>query len=198
MIPIVSTPASTDPDSKSRSVLFNLLTQMILKVQPVHAFKFVRDLASEECPYLNMRSSAIGLLRRLVVRAFNRSLQAEDDPFASRLLLEEYKPILFQSPILEKKEAGPESIDAQEMNRLVEILGFFYVLLARDKNNLTGVRDTKGTQELRDRIVGPLKAISSELESTSEDPSVLFSVRSISVSLERIEEMVSGIEDRSI
>ncbi|CCO37567.1 hypothetical protein BN14_11723 [Rhizoctonia solani AG-1 IB] len=198
MIPVVSTPASTDPDSKSRAVLFNLLTQMILKVQPVHAFKFVRDLASEECPYLNMRSSAIGLLRRLVVRAFNRSPQAEDDPFASRLLLEEYKHILFQSPILEKKEAGPESIDAQEMNRLVEILGFFYVLLARDKNNLTGVRDTKGTQELRDRIVDPLKAISSELESTSEDPSVLFSVRSISVSLERIEEIVSGIEDRSI
>jgi hypothetical protein len=101
------------------------------------------------------------------------------------------------------------------MNRLVEILGFFYVLLARDKNNLvllfliahtlvkltafqTGVRDTKGTQDLKDRIVDPLKAISSELESTSEDPSVLFSVRSISVSLERIEEIVSGIEDRSI
>ncbi|ELU38412.1 central kinetochore-associated domain-containing protein [Rhizoctonia solani AG-1 IA] len=71
IIPMISTPASTDPDSKSRATLFNLLTQIILKVQPSHAFKFIRDLASEECPYLNMRSSAISLLRRLVVRAFN-------------------------------------------------------------------------------------------------------------------------------
>ncbi|KAG8760360.1 hypothetical protein FRC11_000530 [Ceratobasidium sp. 423] len=45
IIPMMSTPAATDPDSKSRARLFNLLTQIILKVQPVHAFKFVRDLA---------------------------------------------------------------------------------------------------------------------------------------------------------
>ncbi|CAE6376283.1 unnamed protein product [Rhizoctonia solani] len=189
IIPIVSTPASTDPDPENRAALFNLLTQMILKVKPVHAFKFVRDLASDECPYLNMRSSAIGLLRRLVARAFSHTPQADNDPFASRMLLEEYKSILFQSPVLEEKNAeGSKSVDAQEMNRCVEVLGFFYVLLARDENNLTGVRDNESIRELRDKLVKPLKAISSELESSSEDPSVFFAVRSVSVSLERIEE----------
>ncbi|CAE6477432.1 unnamed protein product, partial [Rhizoctonia solani] len=109
----------------------------IFVVQPVHAFKFVRDLASEECPYLNMRSSAVGLLRRLVARTFSQAPPPKDDPFASRLLLEEYKSILFRSPVLEQKDmGGSKSVDVQEMNRLVEVLGFFYVLLARDTDNL--------------------------------------------------------------
>ncbi|KAF8667192.1 hypothetical protein RHS04_09349 [Rhizoctonia solani] len=193
---MISTSASTDPDSKSRATLFNLLTQIILKVQASHAFKFIRDLASDEYPYLNMRSSAISLLRRLVVRAFNHHPPAKDDPFASPLLLEEYNPILFQSPILEEKEAeGLKSIDTQEMHRLVEVLGFFYVLLARDEKNSTGVRSPENIKILRDKLVGPLTRISSEQEPISEDPSLFFAMRSISVSLERIEEIVSRIKD---
>ncbi|KAJ1301933.1 hypothetical protein OPQ81_000772 [Rhizoctonia solani] len=192
IIPVISIPASTDPDSKSRATLFNLLTRIILKFQPVHAFKFVRDLASEECPYLNMRSSAIGLLRRLVVRAFSQNQPSNDDPFASRLLLEEYKPILLQSSILEEKDIeGSKSIDTQEMNRLVEVLGFFYVLLARDEVNLSGVRDAQTIQELKGKLIEPLKRLIPEMESSSDDPSLLFSVRSVSISLERIEDIIS-------
>ncbi|CAE6374135.1 unnamed protein product [Rhizoctonia solani] len=195
IIPMISTPASTDPDSKSRATLFNLLTQIILKVQPSHAFKFIRDLASEECPYLNMRSSAISLLRRLVVRAFNHDPPARDDPFASQLLLEEYNPILLQSPVLEEKEAeGLKFVDTQEMNRLVEVLGFFYVLFARDGKNLTGVRSAESIKVLRNKLVVPLTKITCEQEPVLEDPSLYFAMRSISVSLERIEEIISRIE----
>ncbi|CUA75586.1 hypothetical protein RSOLAG22IIIB_11856 [Rhizoctonia solani] len=192
-VQMVSTPASTDPDPKNRAVLFNLLTRMILQVQPVHAFKFVRDLASEECPYLNMRSSAVGLLRRLVVRAFSQDPPSKDDPFASRLLLEEYKAILLQSPVLEEIDLeGSKSADAQEINRLVEVLGFFYVLLARDNNNLSGVRDLETVQELKDKLVNPLKKLVNEVDAVRDDPSLFFSLGSISVSLERIEEIISN------
>ncbi|CAE6345365.1 unnamed protein product [Rhizoctonia solani] len=177
LIPMVSTPASTDPDPKNRAVLFNLLTRMILQVQPVHAFKFVRDLASEECPYLNMRSSAVGLLRRLVVRAFSQDPPSKDDPFASRLLLEEYKAILLQSPVLEEIDLeGSKSADAQEINRLVEVLGFFYVLLARDNKNLSGVRDLETVQELKDKLVNPLKKLVNEVDAVRDDPSLFFSL----------------------
>ncbi|CAE6462240.1 unnamed protein product [Rhizoctonia solani] len=194
LVPVISTPASTDPDPKHRATLFTLLTRMILTVRPIHAFKFVQDLASEECPYLNMRSAAIGLLRRLVVRAFSQHPPLEDDPFTSRLLLEEYKSILLQSPVLEEMNlTGSKSADAQEINRLVEVLGFFYVLLARDENNLSGVRDTESIRELRDKLVNPLKRLVSEVDDTLDDPSLFFSLRSISVSLERIEEIMSGI-----
>ncbi|QRW23243.1 YAP/Alf4/glomulin family protein [Rhizoctonia solani] len=105
---------------------------------------------------------------------------ARDDPFASQLLLEEYNPILLQSPVLEEKEAeGLKFVDTQEMNRLVEVLGFFYVLFARDGKNLTVV---------------PLTKITCEQEPVLEDPSLYFAMRSISVSLERIEEIISRIE----
>ncbi|KAL5638048.1 hypothetical protein ACGC1H_002345 [Rhizoctonia solani] len=194
LIPIISTPASTDPDPKHRAMLFTLLTRMILTVQPMHAFKFVRDLASEECPYLNMRSAAVGLLRKLVVRAFSQNPPVEDDPFASRLLLEDYKSILLQSPLFEGIDfAGSKSADAQEVNRLVEVLGFFYVLLARDENNLSGVRDTESIRELRNKLVNPLKKLASAVDATLDDPSLFFALGSISVSLERMEEVMSGI-----
>ncbi|CAE6434978.1 unnamed protein product [Rhizoctonia solani] len=194
LIPMVSTPASTDPDPKKRATLFKLLTQMIFKVQPVHAFKFVRDLASEECPYLNMRSSAVGLLRGLVVRAFSQDPPSKDDPFATRVLLEEYKSILLQSPVLEEKDMEEsKSVDAQEVNRLVEVLGFFYVLLARDEKNLSGVRDAEAIQELKNKLVSPLKTVISKVDSAGDDPSLFFAVRSISISLERIEEIISGV-----
>ncbi|ELU36347.1 hypothetical protein AG1IA_09624 [Rhizoctonia solani AG-1 IA] len=104
--------------------------------------------------------------------------------------------IHLRSPILEEKEAeGLKSIDTQEMHRLVEVLGFFYVLLARDEKNSTGVRSPENIKILRDKLVGPLTRISSEQEPISEDPSLFFAMRSISVSLERIEEIVSRIKD---
>ncbi|KDN45809.1 hypothetical protein RSAG8_04642, partial [Rhizoctonia solani AG-8 WAC10335] len=193
---IPASPLLCYPDPKNRATLFNLLTRMILKVQPVHAFKFVRNLASEECPYLNMRSSAVGLLRRLVVRAFSQVPPSKDDPFASRLLLEEYKPILLQSSVLEEKDLeGSKSVDAQEMNRLVEVLGFYYVLLARDENNSSGARDIETIRELKDKLVNPLKKLISEMDSAQDDPSIFFSLRSMSISLERIEEIISGISN---
>lgn len=99
---------------------------MVFKVQRTVGFRLVRDLASKECPFPNMRASAIGLLRRLVVRAFSQGMPRVDDPFRSRVLLEEFNPILFS------KEAD----DVQEMNRVVEALGFYQVLLGRDEANV--------------------------------------------------------------
>ncbi|KAG8713605.1 hypothetical protein FRC09_018534 [Ceratobasidium sp. 395] len=194
IIPAVSSVSATDPVPETRAASFHVLTEIILKVHPEVAFDLVRQLAGEECPFSNMQSAAIGLLRRLVVRAFNKKPPAADDPFAAPILLREYAPILFKSPLLDETVANDSKVkDPQEVNRIVESLGFYYVLLARDTNNLTGVRDPAFLKETNTTFVGPLRKRLALWGAESNDQETQAAARTIELSLERVEDMLSNL-----
>ncbi|KAG8775997.1 hypothetical protein FRC12_001141 [Ceratobasidium sp. 428] len=190
----VSSVSATDPVPETRAASFRVLTEIVLKVHPETAFDLVRQLAGEECPFSNMRSAAIGLLRRLVVRAFNKKLPAADDPFAAPILLQEYGPILFKSPLLDETVANDSEVkDPQEVNRIVESLGFYYVLLARDTNNLTGVRDPMFWNETNTKFVGPLNKRLALWGAESNDQETQAAARTIEMSLERVRDTLSNL-----
>ncbi|KAG8679629.1 hypothetical protein FRC08_016854 [Ceratobasidium sp. 394] len=195
LVPTVSSVAATDPVPRTRAAAFRLLTRIILRVHPEIAFGLVHQLAGEECPFPNMRASAVCLLRQLVVQAFVKKPPAEDNPFAARILLQEYAPILFKSYLLDEAAAGAsESADPQEINRIVESLGFYYVLLARDTENLTGVRDPQFVKETGTKFVAPLKEKLPRWGAEAEDQETQFVARTAEVSLERVEELLSNLE----
>ncbi|KAG8736351.1 hypothetical protein FRC10_009412, partial [Ceratobasidium sp. 414] len=194
MVPAVSSVAATDPTPETRAAAFRLLTQITLKVHPEIAFGLVHQLADEACPFPNMRASAVGLLRQLVVRAFSKNPPAKDDPFAARILLQEYASILFRSYLLNGAAANaPEPADPQEINRIVESLGFYYVLLARDTENLTGVRDLEFSKEMNTKFVAPLKQKMPVWGAEAEGQGTQFVARTAEVSLERVEEFLSNL-----
>ncbi|KAG9079962.1 hypothetical protein FRC06_007246 [Ceratobasidium sp. 370] len=193
MVPAISSVAATDPTPEIRAAAFRLLTRIVLKVHPEIAFGLVHQLANEECPFPNMRASAVCLLRQLVVRAFDTRPPAKDDPFAARILLREYAPILFRSYLLDGTTANvSEPADPQEINRIVESLGFYYVLLARDTKNLTGVRDPEFSNETGAEFVAALKQ-KMPLWAETEDQETQFVARTAQVSLERVEELFSNL-----
>ncbi|KAF8601868.1 hypothetical protein BDV93DRAFT_607828 [Ceratobasidium sp. AG-I] len=192
LVPLVSSVAATDSNPTTRGVSFSLLTQIILAVHPEVAFGLVRELIGEECPFPNMRASAVALLRQLVVRAFSRTPRSEDDPFAARMLLDEFATILFRSPLLEDDDT--DLVDDQEMSRVVECLGLYNVLLGRDKENLTGVRDPEFTKETNTKFVKPLRQLISRLGLDSDDDATRLAIRATEVSLERVELAMAGMK----
>ncbi|QRV82231.1 YAP/Alf4/glomulin family protein [Ceratobasidium sp. AG-Ba] len=194
--PSVSLVAATDSRPAIRSSAFRLLSQTLHKVHSEVAFGLVRQLVDEECPYSNMRSSAVGLLRQLVVRAFSRKPQStEDDPFAARILLQEYADILFASSLLDDTLESVEAVDPQEMNRIIESLGFYYVVLARDKDNSTGVRDAASVEKIDREFISLLNRRLPEWQSTSDNEDIQSALRLISFQLERVEEMIKSLKN---
>ncbi|KAG9119245.1 hypothetical protein FRC07_005805 [Ceratobasidium sp. 392] len=195
IVPAISSVAATDPRPDTRAAAFRLLTQIVLKVHSEVAFGLVHQLVGEDCPFMNMRASAVSLLRQLVVRAFSKKPPAADDPFAARILLQEYAPILFRSYLLGGAATTSSEVpDPQEINRIVESLGFYYVLLARDTDNLTGVRDPKFQNETNAEFIAPLKQRLIAWGAESEDQQTQFAARTTEVSLERVEEMLANLE----
>ncbi|KAJ3003363.1 hypothetical protein NUW54_g5340 [Trametes sanguinea] len=129
-------------------------------------------LADEDVP-CQMRIAAIGLLKEALLEALSSK---DQNLFASPHLLSTFGPIvlrpeplnMFDTVTLEQFLEGPEPL------RLVESLGFYYVLLQRDQHNRTGVRDRDSLSNVQRSLLAPLErrlgTWKTELATTTSEP----------------------------
>lgn len=78
-----------------------------------------------------MRVAAVGLLKDAVMEALTSK---EKNPFSSPILFEVIVGKMFRFDADESKRLE-ELVETSETKRLVEMLSFYYILLARDKDN---------------------------------------------------------------
>ncbi|KAF8189305.1 hypothetical protein BJ912DRAFT_967076 [Pholiota molesta] len=184
--------ASAHPDPAIRHQTFRVLSLLLSTSEPrlkfQHLVEYTRD---SEFP--QMRVAAVGLLKEALLQSLSTP-RRKDDPFCSPLFLRSFGPILFR---LDPPDlfAGALSLkDFQEMaepGRLVECLSLYYVLLRRDQENLTGIRDRDILKSIEHSLLTPLR---SNIERWMSDPAISNShlhditpIVSLKIGLERVD-----------
>ncbi|KAL7284111.1 hypothetical protein ACG7TL_001391 [Trametes sanguinea] len=148
--------ASNHSDPDIRHYTFRILSLVLELSPPPMRFGLLRELLTDEDVPRQMRIAAVGLLKEALLEALASEGQ---NIFASPHLLSTFGPIvlrpdppgMFDTATLEDFVDGPEPL------RLVECLGFYYVLLQRDKHNRTGVRDFDSLSNVQRALLVPLE-----------------------------------------
>ncbi|KAI8969429.1 hypothetical protein BD414DRAFT_428621 [Trametes punicea] len=173
--------ASAHPDPDIRHYTFRILSLVLRLSPPLIRFRLLEELLADEETPSRMRIAAIGLLKEAVLEGLSDQGQ---NIFASPHLLSTFGPIVlrpdppdvFQTITLDELLDGPEPL------RLVECLGFYYVLLQRDQMNRTGVRDADSLNNVQRSLIQPLETcirswksaeLASQSSGTREDEQAL-------------------------
>ncbi|KAI0646409.1 hypothetical protein C8Q79DRAFT_962504 [Trametes meyenii] len=145
----------TDPDI--RHYTFRILSLVLGLSPPPVRFQVLKDLLSDEDMPPQIRIAAVGLLKEAVLEGLSA-----DDPnvFASGHLLPTFGPIVLQPDPPDALDAVnvDDFLDGPEPLRLVECLGLYYVLLQRDRQNKTGIRNVDSLRNVQRSLLSPLGA----------------------------------------
>lgn len=145
------------PSPLLRHIAFRLLSTLIESLtSPPLKLSLLIELI-KDCPWPQLRTAAIGILRGAVLAEIETAQAAKKDSeqslFASPALLDALGPILFRLEpldLFEKCASAPASQEAERKMRddilkfadsempamIAGALNFYYVLLSRDMNNL--------------------------------------------------------------
>lgn len=131
--------ASNHPDPDLRHYTFRVIS-LVLGLSPsALRFRFLQDLLSDEELPPQMRVATVGLLKEAVLEGLSSS---DKNLFASPQLLATFGPLVLRPdpPDLFDKVPLNDFLESSEALRLVECLGFYYVLLLRDAQNRVRTR----------------------------------------------------------
>ncbi|KAG1797705.1 uncharacterized protein HD556DRAFT_1440655 [Suillus plorans] len=189
--------ASTHLDPFIRHFSLRLIALILARLPSVFQQQILITLASGvELP--QMRAAAVGLLKEFVLDALQiPALSGEQNVFASPLLIRSFGPILFTtmpSDYLSTVQVADDIEKSLEPSRIAEVLSFYYVLLQRDKDNKTGIRDPDNIASVESSLLRPLRSFLEKWSNTAANP--ILSVISLQIGLERIDYAVQTIRSR--
>lgn len=138
--------ACINEDPSIRHIAFRIIGTMLSLLPAIERMHALHDMLTES-PFPSMRVSGVGLLKEAVLEALSgiSGTGINKSPFASPALLQTFGPVVMRSdpPDLFAKPANDgglaKFLDSQEPKRLVECLGFYYILLLRDQSNLVSL-----------------------------------------------------------
>ncbi|KAG1867284.1 hypothetical protein DFJ58DRAFT_130308 [Suillus subalutaceus] len=178
--------ASTHLDPFVRHFSLRLIALILAQLPSVLQQQILITLASDT-EFPQMRAAAIGLLKGFVLEALQvPTPSGEPNVFASPLLIRSFGPILFRtmpSDYLSTVQVAGDIEKSLEPSRIAEVLSFYYVLLQRDRDNKTGIRDPDNIASVESSLLRPLRSF---LEKWSNAKPVL-SLISLQIGLERID-----------
>lgn len=189
--------ASTHLDPFIRHFSLRLIALILAQLPSVLQQQILITLASDaELP--QMRAAAIGLLKEFVLEALQvPASSGEQNVFASPLLMRSFGPILFRtmpSDYLSTVQVADDIEKSLEPSRIAEVLSFYYVLLQRDRDNKTGIRDPDSIASVESSLLRPLRPFLEKWSNTESKP--ILSIISLQIGLERIDYAVQIIRSR--
>lgn len=189
--------ASTHLDPFIRHFSLRLIALILARLPSMSQQQILMTLASDaELP--QMRAAAIGLLKEFVLEALQfPALSGEQNVFASPLLIRSFGPILFRTmppDYFSEVQVAGDIEKSLEPSRIAEVLSFYYVLLQRDKDNKTGIRDPDNIASVESSLLRPLRSFLEKWLDAEAEP--ILSVISLQIGLERIDYAVQIIRSR--
>lgn len=138
--------ACINEDPSIRHIAFRIIGTLLSRLPAIERMHALHDMLTES-PFPAIRVSGVGLLKEAVLEALSDNLVTgiNKSPFASPALLQTFGPVVMRPdpPDLFAKPANDgglaKFLDSQEPKRLVECLGFYYILLLRDQSNLVSL-----------------------------------------------------------
>ncbi|EIW77303.1 hypothetical protein CONPUDRAFT_92464 [Coniophora puteana RWD-64-598 SS2] len=122
----------------------------------------------------------------------SRSVNAKaKNPFASPLLLQAFGPVLFRTipdDYLVNVSCAADLEESLEPSRIAESLSLYYVIVQRDVDNRTGVRDTSSIESVEASLLRPLRLF---LEDWLRDHEPILPLVSLKLGLDRVDEALA-------
>ncbi|GAN01173.1 hypothetical protein MAM1_0005c00604 [Mucor ambiguus] len=155
VIQLLTTVASTCPDSTIRFVTYKLIEKFIsLGDEQVQLFLFEELL--QRCPYPSMNVAAIGLFKDSVCKVFEE--KKFTSAFASPIILTEFVPIILKYKYTWETK---HSEFWNDYNYTMQALVFYRTVCINDKQKLTALWDT--TYTMNEIYFEPLSKLLDEL-----------------------------------
>ncbi|RPD78958.1 hypothetical protein L226DRAFT_455708 [Lentinus tigrinus ALCF2SS1-7] len=148
--------ASNHSDPEVRHYTYRVLSLVLgLSPSPVR-FRLLHDLLGDKDVSPHMRIAAVGLLKEAVLEGLAAK---HKNMFASPLLLSTFGPIVLRPdpPDLFDTISLDDFLDSAEPLRMVESLSFYYVLLLRDAQSQTGIREEGSRNVVQRELLRPLR-----------------------------------------
>jgi len=174
---------SAHPDASTRHIVFRILGRVLHLTPSILRLQILRDLISpseDGSPY--MRMAAIGLVKEAVLEALLDP--TTERVFASPILLRTIGSHIFclDPPDLLVSISGVDELkDSPEPARLVECLNLYYILLSRDVENRTGIRDPETIRSIESSLLGPLRSALGKWKSEA------LPLAALQISMERVD-----------
>ncbi|PCH44923.1 hypothetical protein WOLCODRAFT_165498 [Wolfiporia cocos MD-104 SS10] len=156
--------ASVHPDPSTRLQIFRLFSVVLSLTPSPLRLQLLQGLLTDQDSSPQMRIATVGLVKDAVLEALAKPMGSADrnrDVFASRMFLQLLSPILWQLDPPDLFDSYNLSLsdflETAEPLRLVECLALYYVLVNRDVQNGTGVRDKDNLRNIRRTLLDPLR-----------------------------------------
>jgi len=185
---------SVHPDPSTRHITFRILGRVLQLAPSVLRLQILRDLVSpseQGSPY--MRIAGIGLVKEAALEAL--AYPEMENVFASPFLLQTIGPYVFRldsQDIFGSIGGVDELKDNPEPARLVECLNLYYVLLSRDVDNRTGIRDHGTMRSIESSFLAPLRFALGKWNSET------LALAALQISLERVEGALTALTRRAL
>ncbi|KAG7093852.1 hypothetical protein E1B28_007491 [Marasmius oreades] len=182
---------SSHPDPSIRHYAFRVLSLLLRSAASPLRMQILKTLTSDY-GNLPMRTAAVGLVKESIIAA----LDSKSDVFASPMFLKTFGSVLFvpDPPGLFNNSTMNSSDEGRnEMARLTECLGLYYVLVVRDRANKTGIKDKDNLANVERALLEPMKKalprwIKNAQASKGGLPPSVMPLVSLELSLERVYE----------
>ncbi|KAI0037221.1 hypothetical protein K488DRAFT_75526 [Vararia minispora EC-137] len=191
---------SVHPDAPTRHLSFRLLGRLLQLSPSALRLQVLKELlAPSEDAFPQMRVSAIGLAKEFIVDSLGRhSKDRKNCPciFATPIVLQAIGPFVFRPDppdLLSPVPCLNEFVELPESKRLVECLGLYYVLLLRDVDNKTGIRDPSTVRSIESSLLHPLRNAMQRWSDmgqkmNTDDRHAVLSLAPLEIGLSRVEE----------
>ncbi|KAF9450507.1 hypothetical protein P691DRAFT_758101 [Macrolepiota fuliginosa MF-IS2] len=160
LVPQLIVLASAHPSPQTRHQAFRILSLLLESGPSQLRLQLLADLIAK-CEYPQMRVAAVGLVKDAVLEA----LQAKSgqSAFGSPMFTRVFGPLLFRPSPPDLFDHGKELdlenfLESPEPKRITEVLSLYYVILWRDTENLTGIRDKDMLNAVEKNLLNPLRA----------------------------------------
>ncbi|KAI0264600.1 hypothetical protein BC834DRAFT_992654 [Gloeopeniophorella convolvens] len=193
---------SAHPNPSTRHITFRILGRVLQLTPSILRLQILHDLISPtEDAFPHMRTAAIGLVKEATLEALS---DGRNNIFASPLLLQTIGPYVFHidpPELLTSLNSIDDLKDNQEPARLVECLGLCYVLLLRDVDNKTGIRDAGMVRSIQSSLLDPIRSAVSEWGKGSGECSydlhAGLPLASLQIGVQRIDDALRSIGTQS-
>ncbi|PFH47936.1 hypothetical protein AMATHDRAFT_6284 [Amanita thiersii Skay4041] len=189
LITVLTATASRNPDPSVRQHCFSTISRLLSKVQPELRMDTLRTLADD--PYFPpMRSAVVGLIKEAVLEGFACS---STNLFSSPAVMRVFGPILFNPnpPEFFSQDFTPDELNESfEVTRIVEVLAFYYVLIQRDTQNQTGVRDRDMIRNIERSFLAPLRTALARWKD-GDTGDIIMPLVSLELGVERVDSAIA-------
>ncbi|KAG8965391.1 hypothetical protein FRC03_000566 [Tulasnella sp. 419] len=184
--------ASLHPSPNVRKIAFTLMARILELSGPLTRKEILYGLVAE-CAFPQMRVAAVQLLKKCILDTLEGKSDLPLSTYTelSSVLLRPDPPTLFQD-----LEYVPSAafLQSSEPARLTQSLGLYFVLLKRDRENQTGVRDKNHIKATENGLLNPLRHVIANGEPRAHgSPDAIQILFPLITALDRVDEALKDI-----